>query len=504
MHLKLPSLQQGMKDQLILGIGTLIVYILSFPPGGNLGAFLTLNGASQYLMTKALVEDLSFEITKYCDYTSPDFVFTTCDIAEYNGKFYSSKPPGASIIAIPFYIVGREVGKLFGLNSELNLTTSVLLSSAVFASLTILIVYRFANLYTTREISLITAISLAFATILWAYSRTFFRHSIVTFFVTLTAYLLVKYGRNNQLNLVFWAGVASGFAIICDWGAILLFVPQIGYLIGKRQLTKLDLQKAGVYVLGPLGGFIFIGIFNLICFGDPLSFSYSNSVYIEDKFDRSLIDLLLDLDPIRYFQQIAFMTFAFRIVEVRGQTGITANRAIFLQTPILILSFVGYFLLYKKDRHLTLFLGSSCLLILLMYARWEEWHGGMCWGSRQLLMIIPLLLIPMVMTIERFGYRRIFWVVFLILFGHSCTTAFIGGISDWVLEDWLAFFQDDVHIRMFLFPNLSLILIVAIELILISRALVNVPKIYRQLNYERKETMKQKYHQNKPLKLPNH
>ncbi len=489
MRLRLPKLQQKTKDQLLLGIGTLIIFVLSFPPKRGRLAFLTTNGASQYLMTKALVEDGTFEISKY---KSRDFPFFTIDRAIYDGKYFSSKPPGASIVAIPFYIVGRFIADLLGykdVTREFFLTTSVLFSSALFASFTIIIVYRFANLYASREISLLTAVSMAFGTILWAYARTFFRHSIVTFFVTLTAYLLVKYERTDQVKVLLWASIASGFAIISEWGAILLLIPQFGYLLGKRHLTISDLQKTILYGIGPLCAFLFIGIFNTICFGDPLSFSYMNSDYIAHMPSEgdNVMDKLFNLDIISHFQHLAWMTFIFQIIEYEEQTGISANRAIFLLTPILILGLVGYILLLKKDRKLTIYLGSSSLLILFLYARWEEWNGGFCWGSRQLLMIIPLLIIPMIITIERFGHRRFFWIVFLVLLGHSSVNSFIGGVSGWGVTYSLEFFRDELYIRDLLFPGFSLFLIFCLELLLFTLALINIPKIYRYLNQRQQE-----------------
>jgi hypothetical protein len=107
-------------------------------------------------------------------------------------------------------------------------------------------------------------------------------------------------------------------------------------------------------------------------------------------------------------------------------------RGLFYYSPILLLSFVGFFYWFRKekDKMLPLVLLFSFIAVLLFYAATPAWRGGNSYGPRYLLAVMPFIVLPMWKTIETYEKNRIFWIIFSTLFAYSAvlvsTGSFIG------------------------------------------------------------------------------
>ena len=106
------------------------------------------------------------------------------------------------------------------------------------------------------------------------------------------------------------------------------------------------------------------------------------------------------------------------------------HRAIFILSPILLLGLYGFWLMRKQNeiKKFILPLLFTFLSQVIIYARWIEWHGGFCWGSRQLLPVIPLIVIPIYLIIDKYSANRNYRGL-LIIFGFiSLITSLIGAL----------------------------------------------------------------------------
>ncbi|MFX0116362.1 MAG: hypothetical protein ACFFB3_17560, partial [Candidatus Hodarchaeota archaeon] len=169
--------QEHSKDVIFLLIVSFAVYALSMHPIDEDGVFRSVNSRSQYLITKSFVENGSFRLDPYINKTIP----WNMDVAFFEGHYYSSKPPGISFLAIPFYIGGDIANDHFlhlsGEDKEIWLCTCVLLASSFLGALGITAIYGICmELGSTRRVSFLVSMIGAFGTILWVYSSTFFRH----------------------------------------------------------------------------------------------------------------------------------------------------------------------------------------------------------------------------------------------------------------------------------------------------------------------------------------
>jgi hypothetical protein len=113
--------------------------------------------------------------------------------------------------------------------------------------------------------------------------------------------------------------------------------------------------------------------------------------------------------------------------------------AIFLYSPVLILSLPGVRAFYNKNKAITLSAGLTAGLYIIAIAKWVSWEGGFAWGERLLTPIIPLLGIFVAPVIERAWKNKQDFILIgiLILLGFSIQLSAIANDPFWVMVDAL-------------------------------------------------------------------
>ena len=167
---------------------------------------------------------------------------------------------------------------------------------------------------------------------------------------------------------------------------------------------------------------------------------------------------------------------------------ISPNVGLFIFTPVLILSVIGYFKLKDlKNQHIsgTLFaFGPFILLTILTYSFFDGWFSTWCYGPRYLTGIVPVLIIYCALFFDAFAKSPADWpcksciaTIIIILVVASVIIQFIGvyyygylpskGMDDQRVWDWNdsvipgsfnAGFGKDIIITMYSFPPLSPVL----------------------------------------------
>lgn len=80
---------------------------------------------------------------------------------------------------------------------------------------------------------------------------------------------------------------------------------------------------------------------------------------------------------------------------------LSPGKGVFWYNPPLMLAAAGFFLLWRRERTVTLVLAGMALAVVLFFARYYQWYGGGVWGPRFLTPLLPLLLLPAGELVER-------------------------------------------------------------------------------------------------------
>ena len=356
------------------------------------------NERSHFAVTLSMIEYGTLHITHYNPINLPSFAYV--DISFYGGKYYSALAPGISFLSIPFYVIARI---FFEPASGLPIMQAVVtLTSAVFAASSVVIVYEFSRLLgAKRWAATLSCIAYAFGTPLWNYAETLFAHATSVFLIALGYYLIIRVADSQgmKLNWLILSGLVLGFAGFVEYPNLLLLAPAFLYLLDRLPRVSNSIFFGASAAMGAFPIFIY----NYLCFDSPLAF------------------------PFRYFIGYPLATY-YRIFDNPLYVGLegllfSPFRGLFYHAPILLLSLLGFAIIYRQQKYKAILLASSFLLPLIFYSSFQGWQGGLCYGPRYLVGITPLLIPPLALTIDRYGKSRAFVVVSLIFFSYSILTS---------------------------------------------------------------------------------
>ena len=92
-------------------------------------------------------------------------------------------------------------------------------------------------------------------------------------------------------------------------------------------------------------------------------------------------------------------------------------RGLFFYNPILILSLIGLFFMYKKNKEMVIFIVFSFILLFLaiILSTWMWWQGS-SFGPRFSLLIIPFLILPLMLFIRKLNKNILLIILFICIF----------------------------------------------------------------------------------------
>jgi hypothetical protein len=329
------------------------------------------NQNAHFDLTRALAERQTFHIDGYR--------VNTGDISwSREAHAYSNKPPGLPFLAAIPYAVLMAVERAMhvSLDSWLVMTLNVylltLLVVAVPGALIPVVLYRYLRDRTTERAAMCTALVAAFATIVFPYATVFYSVVPAAFF------LLLAFAWLDERPLL--AGVAAGIAGMSFYFCILAAVV---LLIGARRRIR--------FILGGLPFGLLLAIYHTVCFGAPWRTTFAG------KSGHTREGLVLGLFRAPSWDAFHGITFS----EYRG---------LFFVSPVLLLAFVGAYVMIRRRvmvRELAMIGSIAALFVLIVSAFAAGWEGGLAFGPRHILPMIPLLAIPL-------AFVRWQWLVLLL------------------------------------------------------------------------------------------
>lgn len=371
---------------------------------------ISTNDGSHYALTRALAEHQTARIDTYVNYTAiqpPTGTPTPADyrdVSAYNGHFYSDRPPGTVLLAVPFYWLGTLAGRVSGRGDLDFPRLFTLMLPPLLGALTALALYGLARgIGASVPASAVTALTGALTTLLLKYATLLYSHIAAAFCVTAALALLFAAERVSTPRrpaLLASAGFVLGYGALVEYPNALLIVPVSGYLLWRARgvcwSTRWRLPRP--LLLAWTLPVLALLAYNWIVFGRPWHSSYTYQYYFV--WARSLPTTYVT-PPVTGLRWLLF-----------GPAGL------FVVTPALALALWGLLLLARRDvasRARALLLAAVVLSVLLPTALHRTFYGGGSQDTRYLLAIVPALYAPLAVWLDavtRLRHQLLRWVAY--------------------------------------------------------------------------------------------
>lgn len=361
--------------------------------------------------------------------------FGAPDIGYNKGKYFILFPPGASLLAYPFYVAGLQYNA-----AQLATYASVALYGVGVIIVLFLITTQIFKLPSWAGI--ISSFLFAFGTTSWSYAITIYQHMPTTFFFLLAFYATWKYRQNSKISGI-WAAVVwfcYGAGLYLDLPNLLLFAPvMIYFFVSSVDITTLkEKTKLSFRLVFAITSVVFFalvalhGYYNIISFGDWKKFGQSTTRYIDQEKLEERLQREASASATLQPKKSSGLTSILR--EERTANGfyrltVAPDKGVFFFSPVLILGLLGIFAIRKKIKIEHGVLIAVALTNLFIYASFSDPWGGWAYGPRYL---IPAMSILSLFTLIFITKGRLQWikrVVFFILFAFSSAIALLGVLT---------------------------------------------------------------------------
>jgi hypothetical protein len=379
------------------------------------------NDGSHYALVRAIGDTGSFVIDPYVLYTR------YIDISQYGGHFFSDRPPGTAMLAVPLYLLGRLVSSVPAAH-EFSVTLLSVLAAWVACSATYWIARQLGH---SRAAARVAAITLALATPLRSYASTLFHHATAAALVSVVAALCLDHAARPRRTSRVVAALLAGYAVGVDYQTCL----PTGVLLAsalvpmRRERGPAVRALVEVVVAGGLG-LVPLLVYDSACFEGPLDFANYHQVHftvvhsISGIYGGSVMDGLFGL----FFHPRSGLLF---------------------WSPVLLLVLFFAPLLARGDhRRGALCLGLAMLPFVVLTSRNYEVGAGSTRDARYLTPILPLFAVGLATAWDRALERARagktgLIALYVVLFTLSVQLQVVKHVARWVRngEAWLPLFR---------------------------------------------------------------
>jgi hypothetical protein len=354
----------------LLGMVPLLVYLFSGP------TFLGYDGNIMLRVTESLVFQHSLRIT---------------DPMLHFNEPYAYFGLGVSLLLIPLVAIGQG---LFGSSTALVTLFEPLLTAATVVALWLLL----RELHVGRRRALWVVWLYAFGTLAWHYAGVLFIEPLVALCLTVAMLALLRFRRAGQRSALILAGSAVGMAVVARVDSALL----IALPVSLYALVLVVQRRRTGGILGTQASRWRRGGLLIALFGAPVGLA-------------GAIDLWYDW--LRYGTPFktgyaAYDGLGFTFPLIKGIYGLLLSPGVglFVFVPVLVMAVVGFSNFWRRWPLEVGLVTAVVGLRVVFYAGWWSWDGGVSWGPRFLIPILPLMMIGLGF-LSLSGWRRVgLWI----------------------------------------------------------------------------------------------
>lgn len=335
----------------------------------------------RYLQAQSLVEHQSWAIRPVPAHSA---------LGADGKTYYSQFELGYGLLLVPFYAAGKIVSDLFSIPSPL--TSPMLFMSfanPILTALTGAVLFQFSR-FIGVQVRTAVAVTIIFGlgTLALPYTRGLYREATQTLALLLAVSAIFVFQKTRHPRWLFSSGIAFGFLAftkISNLAMLPAFLVYLGFLlyIDKRDIpVSSKFLQAFLFLLPIIVLLVMQGIVNQFKFGN-----------------------FFDIGPYNYKDPLPFFSLATIVSGVWGLL-FSLEKGLFIYAPPTVLFFLCWASWFRADRCSAIFVLSLILINILYNGAYRLWEGGTYWGTRYLVLIVPLMLLPIGLTIDSLRGRK--------------------------------------------------------------------------------------------------
>lgn len=329
-----------------------------------------------------------------------------------NGGFYSKYGIALSVAEIPLYLLGRAISGLAPapLSGQVALAVAMLVNPLI-AALCVAAFFLLAyELCWSQRRSLLVAVLFGLAGMLWPYAKTDFSEPLSTLCLIGAVLYLVRARNRGGTPDYLWAGLFAGLSLLAKLTAGFV-LPALGlyaiYVAATADRTAPGptgthpegrsgaihgpvpaMTHQGQVVPRPQAGGPRRLAWRLLCWGLGVAGGIGlSALYNLVRFGR-LTDSGYRAEDLPF--HAPFLT---------GLSGllVSPGKGLLWYCPLVLVALVLWPRFLARHRAEALLALGMLLPTVGVYATYPVWWGGVCWGPRYLLPVLPFVLFPLVL-----------------------------------------------------------------------------------------------------------
>lgn len=358
------------------------------------------NGNSRLGLVYAVVEEGQLAINSFHNRAQT----STGDKAFRDGRFYSDKAPGSSLLGVAFYAPMHAWMRAYGVPLDrvaLRWILTVLVvgvPSALAGALLYLLSLRATR---DRVAAFLATAGIFLGTMCFPYSVLYYGHQLAGA-VLFAAFFLVhrahRGARVDSVPLGFALGMLLGFALLTEPTTAVIVAPiGVYYLVvlrggppGRRVAALAACLVAGLLPIAVLL------VYNNACFGSPFAngYTFHANKYFRESMSRGVMGIGVPDPKVLFY------------LTLHPATGILWHSPVLLMVP------AGVVLCFRRFRPEALVCATAFALLMLVNSGYYMWWGGCAFGPRHLIPALPLLGLPLALAATRWPRVVLFLAVF--------------------------------------------------------------------------------------------